>query len=106
MSIRVLLADDHGVLRDAMCRLLESDSEFEVVGQARDGREAVAQAEALHPEVVLMDVSMPNLSGIEATRRILQTAPATGVVMLSMHASEDVVQRALAAGARGYVLKE
>ena len=106
MSIRVLLADDHGVLRDAMCRLLESQSDFEVVGAASDGSEAVAKAEALAPEVIVMDVSMPNLNGIEATRRILKSAPATGVVMLSMHSSGEMVQRALAAGARGYVLKE
>jgi DNA-binding NarL/FixJ family response regulator len=106
MSIRVLLADDHGVLRDAMCRLLESQSDFEVVGAASDGSEAVAKAEALAPEVIVMDVSMPNLNGIEATRRILKSSPATGVVMLSMHSSGEMVQRALAAGARGYVLKE
>ena len=106
MSIRVLLADDHGVLRDAMTRLLASEGDFEVVGTASDGSDAVAQAQSLLPEVVLMDVSMPNLSGIEATRRILKMAPGTGIVMLSMHSSEDMVQRAFAAGARGYVLKE
>jgi DNA-binding NarL/FixJ family response regulator len=106
MSIRVLLADDHGVLRDAMHRLLEAQSDFEVVGAACDGTDAVAKAEALMPEVILMDVSMPHLNGIEATRRILKSAPGTGIVMLSMHSSGDVVQRAFAAGARGYVLKE
>lgn len=89
-----------------MCRLLESQSDFEVVGAASDGSDAVAKAEALAPEVIVMDVSMPNLNGIEATRRILKSAPATGVVMLSMHSSGEMVQRALAAGARGYVLKE
>jgi len=106
MSIRVLLADDHGVLRDAVRQLLESSGEFQVVGAANDGREAVAKARELAPEVVLMDVSMPELNGIEATSMILAQAPATGVVMLSMHASTDVVARAFAAGARGYVLKD
>jgi two-component system, NarL family, response regulator NreC len=106
MSIRVLLADDHGVLRDAMCRLLESQADFEVVGAACDGSDAIVKAEALAPEVIVMDVSMPKLNGIEATRRILKSSPGTGVVMLSMHSSGELVQRALAAGARGYVLKE
>ena len=105
MSIRVLLADDHKVVREAVGRLLDSEKDFELVGAASDGSEAVAKAEALSPEVIVMDVSMPNLSGIEATRRILKSAPDTGVVMLSMHASGDYVQQAVAAGARGYVLK-
>lgn len=104
--IRVLVADDHGVLRDGLCRLLESDPEIRVVAAANDGREAVARAAATQPEVVLMDISMPNMSGIDATRSIVDNAPETGVVMLSVHSGERTVRDALAAGARGYLLKE
>jgi DNA-binding NarL/FixJ family response regulator len=104
--IRVLVADDHGVLRDGLCRLLETDPEIRVVAAANDGHEAVAQAAAMRPEVVLMDISMPNMGGIEATRSIVNLAPETGVVMLSMHSAECTVREALDAGARGYLLKE
>lgn len=104
--IRVLVADDHGVLRDGLCRLLESDPEIRVVAAANDGREAVAQAAATQPEVVVMDISMPSMGGIEATRTIVGKAPATAVVMLSVHSAERTVREALAAGARGYLLKE
>jgi len=103
--IRVLLADDHGVLRDGLRQLLELDPGIRVVAAANDGREAVAKAAATLPEVVVMDISMPNLGGIEATRSIVQKMPGTGVVILSMHASADVIRQALLAGARGYVLK-
>jgi len=104
--IRVLVADDHGVLRDGLCRLLESDPEIRVVAAANDGREAVAQAAATQPEVVVMDISMPNMGGIEATRTIIGNAPDISVVMLSVHSGERTVREALAAGARGYLLKE
>ncbi|HUK05113.1 MAG TPA: response regulator transcription factor [Burkholderiales bacterium] len=104
--IRVLVADDHGVLRDGLCRLLESDPEIRVVAAANDGREAVAQAAATQPEVVVMDISMPIMGGIEATRTIIGNAPDTSVVMLSVHSGERTVREALAAGARGYLLKE
>jgi DNA-binding NarL/FixJ family response regulator len=104
--IRVLVADDHGVLREGLCRLLETDPEIRVVAAANDGLEAVVQAAATHPEVVVMDISMPRMGGIEATRSIVGNAPQTGVVMLSMHSAAGTVRAALDAGARGYVLKE
>jgi DNA-binding NarL/FixJ family response regulator len=106
MVINVLLADDHGVLRDGMQRLLEANADIKVVATADDGREAVEKAAALQPDVVVMDISMPNMNGLEATRRIADRAPATGVAILSMHSSAEMVREAFAAGARGYVLKE
>jgi len=104
--IRVLVADDHGVMRDGLRRLLETDPEIRVVAAANDGREAVAQAAATRPEVVVMDISMPRMGGIEATRAIVGQSPDTGVVMLTMHSAECTVREALDAGARGYLLKE
>lgn len=104
--IRVLVADDHGVLRDGLCRLLETDPEIRVVAAANDGHEAVAQAAATRPEVVVMDISMPKMDGIEATRSIVGNAPGIGVVMLSMYSTDRMVREALDAGARGYLLKE
>ncbi len=104
--IQVLLADDHRVLCDGMRRLLESDGDIRVVAVAGDGRDAIAECAKLNPGVALMDVSMPGLDGIEATREIAVRTPATGVVILSMYSAEDVVLRALEAGARGYLLKE
>jgi DNA-binding NarL/FixJ family response regulator len=106
MAIAVLLADDHGVLRDALGRLLESHDDIRVVGTAADGLAAIQCAEELQPHVVIMDISMPRLNGIEATRSILERVPRAAVVILSMHSSPDVVQRALLAGARGFLLKE
>jgi DNA-binding NarL/FixJ family response regulator len=105
MVIRVLLADDHGVLRDGVRRLLE-DAGMKVVAVVDTGREAVEKAAQLSPDVVVMDITMPELNGIEATRSIVTRAPATGVVILSMHSSAKVIRQALLAGARGYVLKE
>lgn len=104
--IRVLLADDHGVLRDGLRRLIETDPGIRVVAAANDGHEAVAKAAETRPEVVVMDISMPGLNGVEATRSIARTSPATRVLILSMHGSADVVRRAMAAGARGFVHKE
>jgi len=106
MVIRVLLADDHGVLRDGVRRLLEADAGMEVVAVVDTGREAVEKSAQLSPDVVVMDVTMPELNGIEATRSIVTRDPATGVVILSMHSSAKVIRQALLAGARGYVLKE
>lgn len=106
MVINVLLADDHGVLRDGVQRLLEANADIKVIGAADDGRDAVERAVALQPDVVVMDISMPNMNGLEATRRILDQAPAIGIVILSMHSSMEMVREAFAAGARGYVLKE
>jgi two-component system response regulator NreC len=104
--IRVILADDHSVMRRGLRLILEQQEGFEVLGEARDGREAVDLAEALHPDVAVLDITMPNLNGIEAARQITGKQPEVAVVVLSMHADESYVLRALKAGARGYLLKE
>ena len=104
-KITVLLADDHSLVRRGFRRMLEDDPSIEVVGEASDGEEAVALAAALQPQVIVMDCAMPGTSGLEATRRILERAPDTAVLMLSMHAEETLVRQALEAGARGYILK-
>jgi len=105
-SIRILLADDHAVMRTGLRLVLERQPDFDVVAEASDGREAVGLAQQHQPEVVVMDVTMPNLNGIEAARQICTALPQTGIVMLSMHSDEAYVLRALKAGARGYLLKE
>jgi DNA-binding NarL/FixJ family response regulator len=106
MVINVLLADDHGVLRDGVQRVLESNADIRVVAAVDDGQKAVEQALRLRPQVVVMDISMPALSGLEATRRIARGAPASAVVILSMHSSAELTREAFAAGAKGYLLKE
>jgi two-component system, NarL family, response regulator DegU len=105
VSGRVLLADDHRILREGLRRSLEAQH-IEVVGEAADGDEALELAEALRPDVVLMDVSMPVLDGVEATRRIRQRLPEVRVVMLTMHADETTMARAIRAGADGYLVKD
>jgi len=104
-AIRLLLADDHTMLREALRRAMESAG-LDVVGEAADGDEAVRLTAELRPDVVLMDVSMPVLDGVEATRRIHRDLPDVAVVMLTMHADADVVARALSAGAVGYLVKD
>ena len=104
--IRILLADDHTVMRRGLRLLLESQPEFSVVAEAADGRQAVEQAEATQPDVAVLDIAMPNLSGIEAAQRISATLPHTAIVILSMHSDEGYVLRALKAGAKGYLLKD
>ena len=106
MMVRILLADDHVVMRRGLRLVLEEHPDFEVVGEASDGREAVALASEVKPDVAVLDVGMPNLNGIEAARQICAAVPAASVVMLSMHSDEGYVLRALKAGARGYLLKE
>ena len=105
-NIRILLADDHTVVRKGLRLLLESHADLLVVAEAANGREAVAMAEEHRPGVVVMDVAMPTLNGIEAARQILAKLPHTAVVFLSMHADESYVLRALKVGARGYLLKD
>jgi two-component system, NarL family, response regulator NreC len=105
-KVRILLADDHTVMRNGLRLLLERQPEFEVVGEAADGREAVALAEKEKPDVVVMDIAMPNLNGIEAAGQILRRYPDISVVILSMHSDEAYVMRALKAGARAYLLKD
>ena len=105
-KLRILLADDHIVMRTGLRALLERQSNLEVVGESENGRETVELAATLRPDVVVMDVGMPVLNGIEATRTIVTERPTTAVVILSMHADESYVMRALSAGARGYLLKD
>lgn len=104
--VRVLLADDHKMIRAGLRLVLEQQPDVAVVGEADDGRQAVALAEELRPDVVVMDVGMPNLNGIEAAVQVKQALPATAVVMLSMHSDEGYILRALRAGATGYILKD
>ena len=104
--IRILLADDHTVVRDGLRALLEKQPDMTVVAEAADGRDSIRLAEEQAPDVVVMDIAMPNLNGIEATRRILAAHPDTGVVILSMHQDESYVLRSLKAGAKGYLLKD
>jgi len=106
IPIRILLADDHNILRDGMRLLLERQPGFAVVGEAADGREVVQLAQEQSPDVVVMDIAMPNMNGIEATRRIVDRTPGVGVVILSMHYDESYVLRSLKAGARAYLLKD
>jgi DNA-binding NarL/FixJ family response regulator len=104
--IRILLADDHTVMRRGLRLLLESQPGFSVVAEAADGRQAVEQAEATEPDVAVVDIAMPNLSGIEAAQRIAAVVPQTAIVILSMHSDESYVLRALKVGAKGYLLKD
>ena len=104
--ITVMLADDHGVIRDALRYLLEAQGDIQIVAMAADGQEAVEQAMAHCPDVAVMDISMPRMDGIEATRRICRACPHTQVVMLTIYNSGEHIQRALKAGAAGYVLKD
>ena len=105
MKTRVYIADDHAIIRDGLRALLGAADDIEVVGGAGDGRMAVAEAKTLQPDVVLMDISMPGLNGIEAAALLREAAPKARVIMLSMHATSEHLFRALQAGARGYVLK-
>jgi len=104
-KLTVLLVDDHSLVRQGFRRMLEDDPGITVVGEAGDGEEAVQLARKLRPKVIVMDCSLPGTSGLEATRRILESAPQTAVLMLSMHSEDTLVRQALEAGARGYVLK-
>jgi len=105
-AIRVLVADDHTIIRSGLRLLLERQSGFEVVGEAVDGRQTVELAESLRPDVVVLDIAMPNLNGIEAAKQLAAKLPKVSVIVLSMHADESYVLRALKAGARGYLLKD
>jgi DNA-binding NarL/FixJ family response regulator len=105
-KLRILIADDHGIVRRGLRLQLEQHEEFEVVGEANDGREAVRTAEQLAPDIVIIDIGMPNLNGVEATTQILKQNARIGVIILSMHSDEGYLRRALAAGAKGYLLKD
>jgi len=106
MSIRILLADDHTVMRNGLRLLLERQPNLEVVGEAADGREAVEMAATTKPDVVVMDIAMPHLNGVEAARQIAARSPLTAIAILSMHSDESYVIRSLKAGARAYLLKD
>jgi two-component system response regulator NreC len=105
-KLRVLLVDDHTVVRQGLRRILASDEQIEVVGEAGDGRTAVELAQRMQPHVVVMDVALPELNGIEATRQLTKRAPSVRVLMLTMHADDVYVRQSLKAGARGYLLKD
>jgi two-component system, NarL family, response regulator NreC len=103
---KVLIADDHDIVRAGLRHLLSQQEDIEVVGEAGDGRGAIKLAEHLAPNIVIMDIAMPGLNGIDASSQILKSNPSTGVIILSMHEEEDYLLRALAVGVRGYLLKE
>jgi len=106
VPIKVLIADDHAVVRDGLQALLARVEDFQVVGIAGSGRDVIEQAQRTHPDVVVMDIGMPELDGVEATRHLRDKCPQSRVLILSMHLSSEHVVRALQAGARGYVVKE
>jgi DNA-binding NarL/FixJ family response regulator len=105
MTIRLMLADDHQMLREGLSRSM-SEHGFDVVGEARDGAEAISMAQRLTPDVILMDVSMPEMDGVEACRQVRAAMPLTKVVMLTMHADQEVLANAVRAGACGYLVKD
>ncbi len=105
-KIRILIADDHGIVRKGLRLQLEQREEFQVLGEAADGREAVRLAEELAPDVVIMDIAMPNLNGIDAAAQMAKRNAGVKVIILSMHSDESYLTRALTAGVKGYLLKE
>jgi DNA-binding NarL/FixJ family response regulator len=104
--LRILIADDHSVVRAGLRTLLESRGNWEVCGEAADGRDAVEKATKLKPDVAVLDIGMPLLNGVEAARRIHKASPDTEILILTMHESDDLVQQVVEAGARGYILKD
>jgi DNA-binding NarL/FixJ family response regulator len=103
--LRLLLADDHEIVRQGLRSMLEAQRECQVVGEASDGRQAVTMTKDLNPDIVILDIGMPSLNGLEATRQILKMRPQTKVLILTMHESDSVIREVLDAGARGYILK-
>lgn len=103
--LRILVADDHAVVRRGVRALLENQTDWQVCGEASTGREAIEQTRLLDPDIVVLDLSMPELNGLDATRRILRESPRTQVLVLTMHHSEELAHQVMQAGARGYVLK-
>src|ERR1700691_3712865 len=105
MKLRILIADDHEVVRHGLCNLLQTHVGWEICGEARDGREAVEMAKKLKPDVVILDIGMPNLNGLAATRQLSQNNPQQKIIVLTITDSDEVIREALDAGARGFVLK-
>jgi DNA-binding NarL/FixJ family response regulator len=105
-KITVLLVDDHSLVRRGFRRMLEDESDMEVVGEAGDGEQSIKLAKELHPQVVVMDCALPGMNGLQATRKIIEDSPGTAVLMLSMHTESTWVRQAIEAGAKGYVLKD
>jgi DNA-binding NarL/FixJ family response regulator len=105
-KITVLLAEDHAIVRQGLCGLLKADGHFSIVGEARTGREAVALAHQLRPDVILMDIAMPVLNGLEATRQVLAANPAARIVILSAHSDDEYIERMCAAGVAGFLEKQ
>lgn len=105
-KIRVLLADDHTILRAGLKMMLNAQPDIEVIGEASDGRQAVHEAQRLEPDVIIMDITMPDCNGIEATRQVKRLQPDTRVLVLTMHENEEYLFQMLRAGASGYMLKE
>ena len=103
--ISILIADDHGIVREGLRRLLESESDFKVSGEASDGREVLVQVEALRPDVVVLDITMPRLGGLETLERLRTDFPGTKVILLSVHSDPAFIQSAISLGADGYILK-
>src|SRR6266704_2991563 len=106
MKIRILLADDHTILRAGLKMMLNAQPDMEVIGEAQDGRQALHEAQRLQPDVILMDITMPDMNGIEATKQIKRAQPEIKVLVLTMHENDEYVFQALRAGASGYMLKE
>jgi DNA-binding NarL/FixJ family response regulator len=104
-ALRLLLADDHEIVRQGLRSMLEAQRDCQVIGEAADGRQAVTMTKELNPDVVILDIGMPSLNGLEATRQILKLRPQTKVLILTMHESDSVIREVLDAGARGYILK-
>jgi DNA-binding NarL/FixJ family response regulator len=105
-KIKVMIADDHAMFREGIRYILESDPQIQVVGESSNGRQAVKEAERIKPQVIIMDIAMPELNGIEATRQILQKNPSIKIIILTMHYTTEHIYQALQAGAKGFVIKE
>ena len=105
-TINIFLADDHTIVRQGLAKLIEAEPNFKVIGEAKDGRQAVSRVERLNPDIVIMDIAMPLLNGIEATRQIKKLSPQTKVIILSMHSHDRYISELISLGASGYLLKD
>jgi DNA-binding NarL/FixJ family response regulator len=106
MEIRIIIADDHTIIRDGLKLILESQNDLKVIAEAENGFQVISKAKELQPDIILMDIAMPNMNGVEATRRIIEESPAIKIIILSMHSTVEDIFRSLQAGAIGYLIKE